>query len=45
MARRTTMQQIGGNATRSTVKNPSGVPTAMMAPNMNLGGSGVVLGG
>jgi hypothetical protein len=35
----------GSQSTRSTVVNPSGIPMAMQAQGVNLGGSGVVLGG
>lgn len=36
---------VGSQSTRSTVVNPSGVPMAMRAQGVSLGGSGVVLGG
>jgi len=36
---------VGAQSTRSTVVNPSGIPMAMRAQGVSLGGTGTVLGG
>jgi hypothetical protein len=36
---------VGAQSTRSTVVNPAGVPMAMRAQGVSLGGTGVTLGG